>query len=107
MKFDHDAINYLSSGQLSGLAIALTLALNKVYGEKSIDLIMIDDPVQTMDEINIASLTEILRNEFKEKQIIMSTHEEEVSRYIRYKFAKYNLNTKRINIKNEIYSNSI
>ncbi|MBJ9978551.1 AAA family ATPase [Bacillus sp. S70] len=105
LKSDHDAINYLSSGQLSGLVIAFTLALNKVYGENSIDIIMIDDPVQTMDEINIASLTELLRNEFKRKQIIMSTHEEEVSRYIRYKFAKYDLKTMRLNIKNEIYTN--
>lgn len=105
IKSDHDAINYLSSGQLSGLVIAFTLALNKVYGENSIDIIMIDDPVQTMDEINIASLTELLRNEFGKKQIIMSTHEEEVSRYIRYKFAKYDLKTMRINVKNEIYSN--
>lgn len=104
IKSDHDAINYLSSGQLSGLVIAFTLALNKVYGENSIDLIMIDDPVQTMDEINIASLTELLRNEFRAKQVIMSTHEEEVSRYIRYKFAKYDLRTMRINVKNEIYS---
>ncbi|MBF9297713.1 AAA family ATPase [Mammaliicoccus sciuri] len=104
IKSNHDAINYLSSGQLSGLVIAFTLALNKVYGENSIDLIMIDDPVQTMDEINIASLTELLRNEFRAKQVIMSTHEEEVSRYIRYKFAKYDIRTIRINVKNEIYS---
>ena len=104
IKTDHDAINYLSSGQLSGLVIALTLALNKVYGKKSIDLLMIDDPVQTMDEINIASLTELLRNEFYNKQIVISTHEEEVSRYIRYKFSKYNLKTLSYNLKNQIYS---
>lgn len=49
MKNDHDAINYLSSGQLSGLIISFTLALNKVYEKKSLDILMIDDPVQTMD----------------------------------------------------------
>ncbi|MEY9093513.1 hypothetical protein [Paenibacillus sp. RC84] len=100
IKSDHDAINYLSSGQLSGLVIAFTLALNKVYGENSIGLLLLDDPVQTMDEINVASLIELLRNEFRKKQIIMSTHEEEVSRYIRYKYSKYYLKTMRVNIKN-------
>ena len=65
---------------------------------------MIDDPVKTMDEINIASLTELLRNEFYNKQIVISTHEEEVSRYIRYKFSKYNLKTLSYNLKNQIYS---
>lgn len=104
MKNDHDAINYLSSGQLSGLIISFTLALNKVYEKKSLDVLMIDDPVQTMDEINIASFTELLRNEFNNKQIILSTHEEEISRYIRYKFQKYNLKTQRINVKQIIYN---
>lgn len=104
MKNDHDAINYLSSGQLSGLIISFTLALNKVYEKKSLDVLMIDDPVQTMDEINIASFTELLRNEFSNKQIILSTHEEEISRYIRYKFQKYNLKTQRINVKEIIYN---
>ena len=100
---DHDAINYLSSGQLSGLVIAFTLALNKVYEQKSLSVLLIDDPVQSMDEINIASLVELLRNDFSHKQIILSTHEEEISKYIRYKFSKYNLNTKRINVKNKLY----
>src|SRR5699024_7462115 len=90
-EYDHDAINYLSSGQLSALVISFTLALNKVYGNDSLDIILIDDPVQTMDEINMASLTELLRNEFSHKQIIISTHEEDVSRYLRYKFKKYDL----------------
>ncbi|MBO0411243.1 AAA family ATPase [Enterococcus hulanensis] len=100
---DHDAINYLSSGQLSGLVIAFTLALNKVYEQKALDILLIDDPVQTMDEINVASFVELLRNDFNHKQIILSTHEEDISKYIRYKFSKYNLVTKRINVKDKLY----
>lgn len=107
IKSNHDAINYLSSGQISGLVIAFTLALNKVYEENSIDVLMIDDPVQTMDEINMASLVELLRNEFGQKQIILSTHEQETSRYIRYKFSKYNLNTMKVNIKDAVYRNAL
>ncbi|EJV95957.1 AAA family ATPase [Bacillus toyonensis] len=100
---DHDAINYLSSGQLSGLIIAFTLALNKVYGNNSMQVLLIDDPVQTMDEINMASFVELLRNEFKDKQIFLSTHEDDVSRYIRYKFKKYDMETLRLNVKNKLY----
>jgi DNA repair protein SbcC/Rad50 len=102
-KYDHDAINYLSSGQLSALVISFTLALNKVYGNQSLDLILIDDPVQTMDEINMASLTELLRNEFANKQIIISTHEDDVSRFLRYKFKKYGLKAMRFNVKEDLY----
>lgn len=102
-QYDHDAIHYLSSGQLSALVISFTLALNKVYGNQSLDLILIDDPVQTMDEINMASLTELLRNEFSNKQIIISTHEEDVSRFLRYKFKKYGLNTMKFNVKEDLF----
>ncbi|HDR8434261.1 TPA: hypothetical protein QC285_004065, partial [Bacillus cereus] len=96
---DHDAINYLSSGQLSALVIAFTLTLNKIYSNNELGLLLIDDPVQTMDDINMASLVELLRNEFRERQIILSTHEDNISRYIRYKFSKYGLKHKRLNVK--------
>ena len=35
-------------------------------------VLLIDDPVQTMDEINMASFVELLRNEFKDKQIFIN-----------------------------------
>lgn len=96
---DHDAINYLSSGQLSALVISFTLALNKVYGNKNINTILIDDPVQTMDDINMMSFIELIRNEFENKQIIISTHEDEVSLFMRYKFLMHNLKQTRVNVK--------
>ncbi|MNW44344.1 recombination protein F [compost metagenome] len=102
LESDHDAINYLSSGQLSALVISITLALNKVYGNDNLGALLIDDPVQTMDDINMASFTELLRNEFSEKQLIISTHEEEVSRYLSYKFLKYGINGKRFNVKQDM-----
>ena len=92
---DHDVLYTLSSGQLTGVIIALTLTLNKIYGNEKFSCILIDDPVQTMDDLNIASLVELLRNEFKDYQMIVSTHEEDFSRFIRYKFEKYNLTTRR------------
>lgn len=104
-KSDHDVVNYLSSGQLSALIISFTLALNKIYGNKTMDILLIDDPIQTMDEINMASFVEVLRNDFRKKQIILSTHEENISRYMRYKFKKYNLKTYGLNIKDKLYPN--
>ncbi|NOV04314.1 ATP-binding protein [Paenibacillus planticolens] len=98
---DHDALNFLSSGQLSALVISFTLSLNKVYGNKDLGVLLIDDPVQSMDEINMASLTELLRNDFQHKQIIISTHEDDVSRYLQYKFNKYGSNTLSFNMREE------
>ncbi|MGF6130985.1 DNA repair exonuclease SbcCD ATPase subunit [Pseudomonas frederiksbergensis] len=94
---DHDIMNTMSSGQISAIVIALTLALNKVYA-KDFSPILIDDPVQTMDEINMSSLVELLRNEFSHKQIILSTHEDKVSKYFIYKFLKHQKTVKNINV---------
>lgn len=92
---DHDVLYTMSSGQLTGVVISLTLTLNKIYGTDKFACILIDDPVQTMDDLNIASLVEVLRGEFKDYQMIVSTHEEDFSRFIRYKYDKYNLTTQR------------
>jgi exonuclease SbcC len=94
---DHDILNTMSSGQISAVVIALTLALHKVYATR-FSSILIDDPVQTMDDINMSSLVEVLRNDFSEKQIILSTHENKVARYFTYKYLKHNENVKIINL---------
>lgn len=94
---DHDILNTMSSGQIAAVVISLTLALNRVYA-KGFDTILIDDPVQTMDDINMISLVELLRNEFADRQIILSTHEEDVSRYFLYKYLKHGHTAMKINL---------
>ncbi len=96
-KKTYDALFSMSAGQLSALIISFTLSLNKIYSRNKV--LLIDDPVQTMDEINISGCIELLRNEFSDRQIFISTHESMMSTYMRYKFEKYNLSTKRINVK--------
>ncbi len=93
----YDAVFSMSSGQLSALIISFTLALNKKYSQNK--LILIDDPVQTMDELNLYGFIDLLRNEFYNNQIIMSTHEDMMSAFMRYKFKNYNLSEKRFNMK--------
>lgn len=94
---DHDILNTMSSGQISAVVISLTLALHKVYATR-FSSILIDDPVQTMDDINMSSLVEVLRNDFCGKQIILSTHEDKVARYFTYKYLKLNESVKIINL---------
>jgi exonuclease SbcC len=99
----HDLLNKFSSGQLSGLVISFLLALNTVYSNRKLACILIDDPLQAMDDINMASFVELIRNEFNDTQLIVSTHEDDISRYMRYKFKKYGIEPLRLNLK-EIYS---
>lgn len=103
----HDILNTFSSGQLSGFVLAFLFSMNKQYIRKSEDdigFLLVDDPVQTMDDINIASLIEVLRNDFSDKQIIISTHETDKENYILYKFLKYKLIGHSFNVKEELYT---
>ena len=105
---EHDVIFSMSSGQLSSLVIAFTLSLNQKYAKNN--LLLIDDPVQTMDEINITAFIDLLRHQFKDRQIFISTHEDHTSSYFRYKFGKAGLDHQRINFKDiqkEINKNEI
>lgn len=92
---DHDVVFSMSSGQLSALVLSFTLALNQRYAKHS--LLLIDDPVQTLDEINVAGFIELLRTEFANRQIIISTHEDRMSAYFRYKYKKFGMPVGRIN----------
>lgn len=95
-KSEHDAVMSMSTGQVSALSLAFFLSLNKVYAE--VPLILIDDPSQSLDEVNIASLTDLLRCELKESQLIVSSHEEDISAYMRYRFNRAGMTTSSLNM---------
>lgn len=97
----HDAWNTMSSGQLSGVVISFMLAMNKVY-PSNLSTLLIDDPVQTMDEVNMASFVQLLRYEFPMIQFLISTHESKVASYFNYKISGAGLKTLPINMKNEL-----
>lgn len=60
-KSGSDVYNILSTGQLNGLSIALLLSIKNVYGDtKGLDILLIDDPLQTIDDISAISLADLL-----------------------------------------------
>lgn len=87
-----DVLYSLSSGQLVAMAIALTLSINKLYSK--CNFIAIDDPIQTIDDINIWGLIETIRHEFKNKFILLSTHEINYGSLIRYKLSNVGIDAK-------------
>ncbi|WP_404409798.1 AAA family ATPase [Pseudidiomarina marina] len=93
---EHDAALSMSSGQISALALALFLSLNKKYAETA--FVFIDDPTQCMDEVNIASLSDLLRVELRDRQVIISTHEQDVANYLAYRYGKAGLPHQKINL---------
>ncbi|MET1633203.1 exonuclease SbcC [Yersinia enterocolitica] len=74
-------ILYFSAAQMNILSLSVFLA-NALHARDDngtpLDVIMIDDPIQSMDSINVLSMIDLLRSisiRFN-KQIIISTHDE-------------------------------
>jgi exonuclease SbcC len=99
----HDAWCTMSSGQLAGLVICFALVMNRLYPSR-LNAILVDDPVQSMDEINMASLVQLFLHEFPEHQFVVSTHERNISSYISYKFTSQGQNVAHINMKERAQS---
>lgn len=98
-----DITEKLSAGQKAVANIALILALRKI-AVANFDVFMIDDPCQSLDELNIASFVEIMKNEFGDTQLILSTHEDKIAAYIKYKFEKTNKKICMFNVQERLYS---
>ena len=95
-KSDVDALYNLSSGQLVSVVFAFVMALNKLYSSQK--FIAIDDPVQTIDDINVWGFIETIRHAFKDSYILLSTHEDEYAALLRYKFGKIGIPAKCIDM---------
>lgn len=104
---NHDAMHHLSTGQIAVVSIAFTLVSKKCYSAANqIDFIMIDDPIQDMDSLNMHSFIDVLgRNFLLDNQIILSTHSDSNAALIKYKFDRFtkNKNTKFIDVQNQLF----
>lgn len=98
-----DITEKFSAGQRAVANIALILALKKI-ATANLDVFMIDDPCQSLDELNIASFVEVIKNEFSDTQLILSTHEDKIAAYIKYKFEKANKKMCMFNVHERFYS---
>jgi DNA repair exonuclease SbcCD ATPase subunit len=71
-----DAGPLLSSSQLNSYAVSLFLAMNLALPTLKLDVTILDDPLQTLDSLNLLGLVDVLRRFRAHRQIIVSTHED-------------------------------
>ncbi|KPF53337.1 hypothetical protein IP65_13065 [Novosphingobium sp. AAP1] len=72
----HNASPLLSSSQLNSFAVSLFLAMNLALPTLKLGVTILDDPLQSLDSINLLGLVDVLRRFGAHRQIILSTHEE-------------------------------
>ncbi len=100
MDDDNTPIYYLSEAQINILSICIFLADHAREVESSINAIVIDDPVQSMDDLNsyaLIDLCKIFSRRFK-KQIIVTTHNRSFFNLFRNKLPEERYSTKFISL---------
>jgi DNA repair exonuclease SbcCD ATPase subunit len=65
----------LSSSQLNALAVAVFLSLNLGIAELPLQTAILDDPLQSLDDINLLGVVDLLRRTRDCRQLVVSTHD--------------------------------
>lgn len=71
-----------SSSQLNALAVSVFLSFNLALPNLPIQTAILDDPIQSLDDINLLGLVDLLRRTKDIRQIIVSTHDEKFGRLL-------------------------
>ena len=72
----------LSSSQLNALAVSVFLALNLGVPTIPLGAAMLDDPLQSLDDVNLLGLIDLLRRTKDRRQLIVSTHDSRFGRLL-------------------------
>lgn len=65
----------LSSSQMNALAVCTFLSLNLGVSRPPLDTAILDDPLQSLDDINLLGLIDLLRRTKDQRQLFVSTHD--------------------------------
>ena len=75
----------LSSSQRNALAVSVFLALNLGVASTPLEAAMLDDPLQSLDDVNLLGLIDLLRRTKDCRQLIVSTHDRRFGRLLERK----------------------
>ena len=65
----------LSSSQMNALAVCVFLSLNLGVSSPPLESAILDDPLQSLDDINLLGLIDLLRRTKDQRQLFVSTHD--------------------------------
>ena len=84
----------LSSSQLNALAVSIFLSFNLSLPNLPLDAALLDDPIQSLDDINLLGLVDLLRRTKDRRQVIVSTHDARFGRLLSRKLRPANSSQK-------------
>lgn len=82
-----------SSAQLNTFGVSMFLSMALRQNWLNLDTVLLDDPIQNLDDINVLSFIDLIRGllDLKSKQVILSTHDERFYNLVKRKFSNYRL----------------
>ena len=66
---------FLSSSQMNVLAVSVFLALNLGIPTLPLSTAILDDPLQSLDDLNLLGLIDLLKRMREQRQMLLSTHD--------------------------------
>jgi DNA repair exonuclease SbcCD ATPase subunit len=77
----------MSSAQMNVVALAYFLALGRATGRSGSGLTVLDDPLQSLDDVNALGFADVCRHLRAERQLILATHDRRLTSLLRRKLA--------------------
>jgi wobble nucleotide-excising tRNase len=74
-----DPILVFSSSQTNAAALTYFLALSWAADAKALPFLLLDDPLQSMDDVNALGFSDLRRHVRRRRQLIVSTHEQRLA----------------------------
>ena len=65
-----------SSAQANAVVLAAFLALGWAAGDRGFPFVLLDDPLQALDDVNVLGFADLARRLRRQRQVVLATHEE-------------------------------
>jgi len=72
----------LSTSQSNALAVAIFLAFSLGLTPSSLDTLLLDDPLQNLDDVHLLGLVDVLRHVRSRRQLIVTAHDKSFARLL-------------------------
>jgi len=82
-----DPLVIFSTSQANIAALSYFLAMGWTGGERSMPFVLLDDPLQSMDDVNVLGFSDLCRHVRASRQLLISTHERRLSGLLERKLA--------------------
>jgi len=86
-ELDADPLLVFSSAQANVVALSAFLALSWAAGEDAMPFLLLDDPLQSLDDVNALGFADLCRHMRAQRQLIVSTHDARLAGLLARKLA--------------------